>query len=74
MKLLPDTHLLLWAAEEPEKLSRAAQDLLENSENELFFSPASLWEIIIKQGLGRPDFQINTRLLRRGLLANEIMS
>ncbi len=39
--------------------------------NKLFFSPASLWEIIIKQGLERPDFQVNARLLRKGLLENK---
>ncbi len=70
MKLLLDTHLILWAAGKPERLSRAARDLLESPQNELFFSPASLWEIIIKQGLNRPDFQVNARLLRRGLLEN----
>ncbi len=70
MKLLLDTHLILWAAGKPERLSPAARDLLESPQNELFFSPASLWEIIIKQGLNRPDFQVNARLLRRGLLEN----
>jgi len=39
-------------------------------ENELFFSVASLWEIVIKCGLGRADFQVDPRLLRRGLLDN----
>jgi len=34
------------------------------------FSPASLWEVIIKRGLGRQDFQVDPRILRRGLLDN----
>lgn len=71
MKFLLDTHLLLLAAGESERLSRVARDLLENPENELFFSPASLWEIIIKQALDRPDFRVDARLLRRGMLAND---
>jgi PIN domain nuclease of toxin-antitoxin system len=70
MKLLLDTHLLLWAAGQPDKLSDEARTLLENPENELMFSPASLWEVVIKRGLGRGDFQVDARLLRRGLLDN----
>lgn len=70
MKLLLDTHLLLWAAGEPRRLSRQARTLIDNPDNELFFSAASLWEVAIKRGLGRNDFKVDTRLLRRGLLDN----
>lgn len=70
MKLLLDTHLLLWAANEPKRLTKAARMLLEDSENELIFSAASIWEIMIKSSLGRDDFRVNARLLRRGLLDN----
>lgn len=70
MKLLLDTHLLLWAAGSPERLSPPARALLEDPENELFFSAASLWEIAIKRGLGRDDFKVDARVLRRGLLDN----
>jgi PIN domain nuclease of toxin-antitoxin system len=70
MKLLLDTHLLLWAAGTPENLSVAALELIEDTQNELVFSPASLWEIAIKNSLGRPDFQVDVRVLRRGLLDN----
>jgi PIN domain nuclease of toxin-antitoxin system len=70
MKLLLDTHILLWAAGNPERLSAEARALLNDPENELFFSAASLWEIAIKNNLGRADFQVNARLLRRGLLDN----
>lgn len=70
MKLLLDTHLLLWAAGEPDRLSADAHALIGAQENELFFSAASLWEIAIKRGLGRADFQVDARLLRRGLLDN----
>lgn len=70
MKLLLDTHLLLWAAGTPERLSSTARALLEDPLNEPLFSAASLWEITIKRGLGRADFQVDPRVLRRGLLDN----
>jgi PIN domain nuclease of toxin-antitoxin system len=70
VKLLLDTHLLLWAAGQPGKLSPAARQFLDDPQNELMFSSASLWEISIKHGLGRDDFRDDPRLLRRGLLDN----
>ena len=70
MKLLLDTHLLLWAASSPERLSPTALELLESDQNQLVFSAASLWEITIKRQLGRIDFDADPRLLRRGLLDN----
>ena len=70
MKLLLDTHLLLWAAGQSRQLSAAARVLLDDTDNELLFSGASLWEITIKRALGRDDFQVDPRLLRRGLLDN----
>jgi PIN domain nuclease of toxin-antitoxin system len=70
MKILLDTHVLLWAAGEPDRLSKAARTLLDNPQNEPVFSAASLWEISIKCGLGRNDFQVDARLLRRELLDN----
>ena len=70
MKLLLDTHLLLWAADGKRNLSKMARTLIADPENELLFSAANLWEIAIKRGLGRDDFQVDPRLLRRGLLDN----
>ena len=70
MKLLLDTHLLLWAAGEPKRLPKDIRTLLEDRDNELLFSAASLWEVAIKSGLGRKDFRVEARLLRRGLLDN----
>ncbi|GAC1435675.1 MAG: type II toxin-antitoxin system VapC family toxin [Terriglobales bacterium] len=70
MKLLLDTHLLLWAAGEPKRLSKQARNLIDNPDNEILFSAASLWEVAIKRGLGREDFKVDARLLRRGLLDN----
>jgi PIN domain nuclease of toxin-antitoxin system len=70
MKLLLDTHLLLWAAGQPDRLPPAARGMLDDPGNELVFSAASLWEVAIKRGLGREDFRVDPRLLRRGLLDN----
>ena len=70
MKLLLDTHLLLWVALQPARLPPACRALIKDPEHELLFSAASLWEIAIKRGLGRQDFQVDPRLLRRGLLDN----
>jgi PIN domain nuclease of toxin-antitoxin system len=70
MKLLLDTHLLLWAAQGIEHLPIDAQKLMSDPKNELLFSVASLWEIVIKNGLGREDFKVDPRVLRRSLLDN----
>ncbi len=70
MKFLLDTHVLLWATGQPEKLSRKARGLLADPDNALIFSAVSLWEIVIKQGIGRDDFRVDARQLRRGLLDN----
>ena len=70
MKLLLDTHIVLLAAGQPEKLSESARTLLTTPENTLFFSVASIWEIVIKRGLGRDDFKVNPRRLRKMLITH----
>jgi len=70
MKLLLDTDLLLWAAGDPDRLPAGALALLDDPANELIFSAASIWEIAINCRLGRDDFHVDVRLLRRGLLDN----
>ena len=70
MKVLLDTHLLLWAASEQPPLTQEAREVIEDSDTELVFSAASIWEVAIKSGLGREDFRVDARLLRRGLLEN----
>lgn len=70
MNYLLDTHLLLWAAGKPERLSATARDLIRNPANTLLFSAASLWEVAIKRSLGRGDFQVDPRRLWRMLLAH----
>jgi PIN domain nuclease of toxin-antitoxin system len=70
VRLLLDTQLLLWAAGDPARLSTEARQLLEDPENQLIFSPVSLWEISLKQTLGRHDLRVDIRMLRRGMLDN----
>lgn len=70
MKLLLDTQLLLYAASQPKRLSAVARKLLGDPNNDLLFSAASLWEVTIKNSLGREDFRVEPRVLRRGLLDN----
>lgn len=70
MNLLLDTHLLLWVASDPERLSKKARTLLLDPANRPMFSAASLWEIAIKRGLGRDDFRVDMRRLWRMLLAS----
>ncbi len=70
MTFLLDTQILLWAAGEPARLTARARKLLGDPQHELVFSVASLWEIVIKRGLGRSDFIVEPRVLRRSLLDN----
>ncbi|TDY02697.1 type II toxin-antitoxin system VapC family toxin [Thiohalophilus thiocyanatoxydans] len=71
MNLLLDTHLLLWAAGEPDRLSPEAVELINQAENKLYFSAVSIWEVVIKHGLGRSDFRVDPALLRRGLVEHD---
>ena len=70
MRLLLDTHLLLWAARPSPQLSSRARRLINDPDNELVVSAASLWEIAIKSALRRPNFRLDARLFRRNLLNN----
>ncbi|MDQ1552887.1 MAG: hypothetical protein QOD50_2309 [Actinomycetota bacterium] len=70
MIYLVDTHLLLWAALVPQRLSAAATAVLEDPRAGLMFSAASIWEVAIKASMGREDFRVDSRLLRRALLEN----
>lgn len=67
MRLLLDTHLLLWAAASSKRLPREARTLLEDTANEAWYSAASIWEIAIKSSLGRKDFRIDLAALQTAL-------
>ena len=69
MKLLLDTHMLLWAA--AGTLPKDAEKMVTDGNNALYFSPASIWEIGNKKNLGRSDFKADLEVLRRGLLDNQ---
>jgi PIN domain nuclease of toxin-antitoxin system len=70
VKLLLDTQVLLWAAGLPGRLPASALKLLDDARHDLLFSAASLWEIAIKNALGRADFRADPGALRRGLCDN----
>ena len=68
MRLLLDTHLLLWALAEPDRLDDTTKGVLEDASNEVLFSAASVWEIAIKVGLGRSDFAFDPQQILRAAL------
>lgn len=68
MTFLLDTHVLLWAAGDPRRLTPGTRDLLRDPATELTFSTASIWEVVIKSALGRSDFRVDPRQLRDGLI------
>ena len=68
--LLLDTHLLLWAAAGDAKLPGDVIQRLNDENTRPLFSAASIWEVVIKSGLGRKDFNVDAAMLRRGLLDN----
>lgn len=67
MRILLDTHLLLWAMAATRKLPRTVRTQLLDLDNEIYYSAASLWEIAIKSGLRRKDFRINIEALLTAL-------
>ena len=71
MNLLLDTHVLIWAAYDPARLSARARSLILDPANSLYFSVASIWEVAIKSSLGRTDFAVDPAELRMSLIANE---
>jgi PIN domain nuclease of toxin-antitoxin system len=67
-RLLPDTQLLVWLSLNSRELPPAALASMQDRRNSLFFSLASIWETSIKFALARPDFTVDPRALRRGLI------
>ena len=59
MRLLLDTHILIWAMQQPERLSPDARAALADRQNEILVSAASVWEIAIKVGAGRLSFPVS---------------
>lgn len=71
MKLLLDTQMIIWATFWPELLPAQARQLIADDDNEIYFSPASLWEVTIKSAQNRPDFQVDAKFLRSQLLERD---
>lgn len=63
MRILLDTHILLWAVGMSGRLSKATRKLLESPDNDIYYSAASLWEIAIKSSLRRDDFRVDSEKL-----------
>lgn len=66
--ILLDTHFVLWAALQPERLPAKAAKRIGARDTAVAFSVASLWEVAIKSSMGRPDFNVDAVELRRWLL------
>ncbi|MDZ7577499.1 MAG: type II toxin-antitoxin system VapC family toxin [Candidatus Nanopelagicales bacterium] len=69
MRYLLDTHLLLWVADDSPRLPIAVRQIVLSPENELWFSAASIWEIVVKHRLGKLD--VDARVLRGELVSKE---
>jgi PIN domain nuclease of toxin-antitoxin system len=67
VRLLVDTHLLLWAVASASRLPRVARALIEDPANEVYYSAASIWEIAIKSALRRKDFRVDVPALLAAL-------
>jgi PIN domain nuclease of toxin-antitoxin system len=70
MRILLDTHILLWALIDPAKLNTDVRVTLEDPEHEVLFSAASVWEMSIKYALGRADFNVPLATIVEAALAS----
>ena len=69
MRLLLDTHVLLWAMLGSPVLGKTATNLLTAREHEVYFSAVNVLEIAIKAGLGRPDFAADAQAVATNAVA-----
>jgi PIN domain nuclease of toxin-antitoxin system len=67
VRVLVDTHLLLWAVASSRRLPKEARSLILDPANDVFYSAASVWEVAIKSALRRSDFKANPTVLVRTL-------
>lgn len=66
MRLLLDTHILLWALDAPEQLPCSLREQLESPITDVYFSAASIWEIAIKSALGKVNFHFSPKQIADG--------
>ena len=69
MRILLDTHILMWAVGRSGRLDRETFDALSEPENDVLFSAVNIWEIAIKSALRRPEFTTNPIDILQGALA-----
>ena len=67
MSLLLDTQILIWQVFGSDRLNTTVRDRISGVDQR-FFSVVSLWEVVIKAGLGRTDFNHDARAMRRALI------
>ena len=73
MKVLIDTHVFLWILVSPKKLSSRARSIIESGDNHVLLSTASLWEIAIKEQVGKLSLpNPPERYLRRRIAESDI--
>ncbi len=65
MRVLLDTHILIWLATAPERLSKPTIGDLASPSAAIVFSTVSIWEIAIKRSLNRPDFAVTANAMLR---------
>jgi PIN domain nuclease of toxin-antitoxin system len=70
MNYLLDTHLLIWAASDSDKLPKSAAEIIADQDNSLWVSVASFWEVAIKRSKLRSEFPFEVGPLRAGLISN----
>jgi PIN domain nuclease of toxin-antitoxin system len=70
MKILADTHILAWFAEDAAELTADMRTILQDERNIVFFSSASIWELTIKKALNKVGFDLEPPILHEALLQN----
>ena len=68
MRVLVDTHLLLWSVGFSHRLSAEARAIIQDPTTTPTFSVVSVWEMSIKAANGLQDFDVDPRIVRSGLL------
>jgi PIN domain nuclease of toxin-antitoxin system len=69
MRILLDTHVLIWAVADSDRLASDVAEALKDTANDILFSAASIWEIAIKYGLRQPRFLHEPNDIARAALA-----
>ncbi len=75
MKYLLDTHIWLWSLLEPDKLDADVVKILENTDNELFISPITVWETLIlaEKKRRRKTERVNTDKSIQNIFINQVV-